>query len=97
VHGDPIFPEEDEFFEINSQTILHRFSEADAFDVPITFENKDKFVVRINATKWEKIKEYTYEYIIDQWVISELDFFELENDFDQVNFGKLKSFRKKME
>ncbi|MFM2394667.1 MAG: hypothetical protein RLZZ546_2649 [Bacteroidota bacterium] len=94
--GLPIFPVEDNFFEINRKTILARLSEADAFDILLNFEHKDKFVVEINTFDQHKRKQYAYEFLNDQWMESTANFFELEEDFDQITFGKLKSFKRNM-
>ena len=38
----------DPIFEINQETILKRIHEADAFDFPIKFKNKDTLVIHLN-------------------------------------------------
>lgn len=95
VLGEPIFPSNLNF-EYNSETILKRLIEADAFDSPMDFKDKDRFNIFISSClKNDKFLSYTFEYRKGNWKEVKYDPFDLKSRFDDIKSGKLESaFRK---
>jgi hypothetical protein len=86
-----------EFLEINTTTLIKRLNEADAFDIVLELKNKDILEVVINnkTEKYEDRITYAFEYKKGKWKSIEYDFFELMNEFEETNSGKMKNVLKK--
>lgn len=97
--GEPMMPTSmrDLSFEDNQTTLLNRLNEPDAFDVPLKFKAKDllEIVINNNASDFDKIFTYTFKFKKGKWVSEETDPFEIMNDFDEENSGKIKSALKR--
>ncbi len=91
--GEAIMPAEDDLFELNQATLLDLLNNQNPFDADLSFMDKDVFVVCLNNNDYENNLKYVFKYHTNEWKESSLDFFELENEFEEVDFGKLKSFR----
>ena len=52
----------DPIFEINQETILKRIHEADAFDFPIKFKNKDTLVIHLNNNSDNDSEKISYQF-----------------------------------
>ena len=85
------------FLEINSTTLENRLNEADAFDVVLELKNKDILEVVINnkSENYEDQINYTFEFKKGKWKTIEYDFFELMNEYEETNSGKMKNVLKK--
>ena len=85
------------FFEINTTTLEKRLNEADAFDVDLELKNKDILEVVINnkSRNHEDQITYAFEYNKGKWKSIEYDFFELKNEFEETDSGKMKNVLKK--
>jgi hypothetical protein len=80
-------------FEENQATLLNRLNEPDAFDVPMKFKAKDllEIVINNNASDFYETFTYTFKFKKGKWQAEETDPFEIMNDFDEENSGKIKS------
>jgi hypothetical protein len=91
--GEPILPTSfrDVNFEAHESLLELRLNEADAFDQPMKFKNKDFMEIVINNQASEIGERYTYgfEYMNGKWQAAEYDPFELMNRFKEVKFGKV--------
>jgi len=79
--------------ELNENTIIARLNENDAFDVAMTFKNKDVLDVTINnkPKKGERTYSYSFQYRKKKWELFHAGPFELCNDYDVEAQGKIKS------
>ena len=84
------------FFELNTSTLLKRLDDSDAFDVDLDLKNKDILEVVINniSRNYEDQITYAFEYNKGKWKSIEYDFFELKNEFEEKQAGKMKSVLK---
>jgi len=87
--GTPIMPEDDANFELNDAILMQRLSEPDAFDIPLEFKAKDKFVVVIHPWGDERFQAYAFKYKRKQWVPVDYDPFEYYNQHDEVTKGEI--------
>ena len=85
------------FLEINTTTLENRLNEEDAFDVDLELKNKDILEVVINnsSKNYEDRITYAFEYKKGKWKSIEYDFFELKNEFEETDSGKMKNVLKK--
>ena len=85
------------FLEINTTTLEKRLNESDAFDVHLELKNKDILEVVINnkSRNYEDQITYTFEYNKGKWKSIEYDFFELMNEYEETDSGKMKNVLKK--
>ena len=67
------------------QQLLHKLNEGDIFDVVINFELNDKLVIAICETIIE------FVFVDVHWQCIEYGYFELENNYKEINFGKIKN------
>ena len=92
--GEPIF---DHYkllpdFESNSTILCNRLNEADAFDKPIQFKEKDQFEVVFNNNDADKERiTHCFLYKNGKWTIAEFDSFNLLNKFDEINSGAIEN------
>ncbi len=85
------------FLEINTKTLVKRLNEPDAFDVVLELKNKDilEVVLNNNSKNYEDRITYAFEYKKGKWKSIEYDFFELMNEFEETDAGKMKNVLKK--
>jgi hypothetical protein len=88
--GEPMMPTElrDPEFYMNSAILCSRLNEPEAFDKPISFKEKDKLLVVIDAN--ENDYEYTFEFLNGKWENAEEDPFDLINQFKKIQKGECK-------
>jgi hypothetical protein len=98
--GMPMMPTRmrDLSFEENQTTLLNRLNEPDAFDVPLKFRAKDllEIVIINNASDFHETFTYTFKFKKGKWQAEETGPFEIMNDFDEENSGKIKSALKRI-
>jgi hypothetical protein len=85
--GQPYFPSsffDPENYKINNQAILSQLNESNIFDTPLLFKPKDKLVIAFGETI------FAYVFSKDKWKTREYDYFELENEHNEIGFGKIK-------
>lgn len=89
--GEPILPASltDNHYEVNCITLASRLHEADAFDMPVNFKDKDQFTIVFNNLFDEKRSVYHFKFTKGKWVSIEVDPFELMGRYDEDAFGKL--------
>jgi hypothetical protein len=75
---------------VNEDTVLVRLGEEDAFDVPMEFQLKDRFVVVLNSDS-DQFQAYAFKYNSKGWKKDSYDYFEYKNSYDEWTFGKLKN------
>ncbi len=96
--GMPMLPAEytDANFFVNTQTLVNRLNESDAFDMPIKFKAKDQFEIVINNLSKDQFQRLTYCFIYKKgaWVQETYDVFELMNQYEEFMFGKMKGIKK---
>ncbi len=80
-------------YEVNQNTILSRINEEDAFDIPLEFQSKDILEIVLNNDV--DIATYTFEYKKGKWKISAANYFEIANNYDEEQSGKIKSALKR--
>ena len=85
------------FLEINTATLENRLNEADAFDVDLELKNKDilEIVINNSSKNYEDRITYAFEYKKGKWKSIEYDFFELMNEFEEEQSGKMKNVLKR--
>lgn len=96
--GEPMMPTSmrDLSFEDNQATLLNRLNEPDAFDVPLKFKAKDLLEIVINNTSdFYETFTYTFKFKKGKWEAEETDPFDIMNNFDEENSGKIKSALKR--
>jgi|688.fasta_scaffold106862_2 hypothetical protein len=100
VLGITIMPSEytDAHFLENTQTLVNRLNAPDAFDMPMTFNEKDQFELVINNHAKEEGQRLTYcfRHTKGAWIKEPYDVFELMNQYDEFMFGKMKGIKKKL-
>ena len=96
--GSPIMPSDmiDLNFVENQYVLLERLNQADAFDQPMEFKPKDQLEIVINNTpNFQNAFTYSFKYYKGKWSITETDPFDLMNNFDEANSGKIKNALKR--
>lgn len=96
--GSPIMPSDmiDLNFVENQSVLLERLNQADAFDQPMEFKPKDQLEIVINNTpNFQNAITYSFKYYKGKWSITETDPFDLMNNFDEANSGKIKNALKR--
>ena len=88
--GEPIWPIYDDCFDVNEDTLLARLAEEDAFDVPMEFQLKDRFVVVLNSDS-DHFQAYAFKYTSKGLQKDSYDYFDFKNLYDEWRFGKLKN------
>lgn len=92
--GMPMMPTSmrDLSFEENQSTLLNRLNESDAFDVPLEFKAKDllEIVINNNTSDFYETFTYFFKFKKGKWEAEETDPFEIMNQFDEENSGKIK-------
>jgi hypothetical protein len=75
----------------NKQVLLARLNEADAFDIPMSFLQKDVLEVVINNQTPDGSTYFSYYFQFNNgtWVETDLNVFDIENHFDLKQFGKI--------
>ena len=73
-----------ENYKINNQAILRQLNESNIFDTPLLFKPKDKLVIAFGETI------FAYIFSKDKWKTREYDYFKLENEHNEIEFGKIK-------
>jgi hypothetical protein len=92
--GMPMMPTSmrDLSFEENQSTLLNRLNEADAFDTPLKFNEKDLLEIVINNTlDFDATFTYSFKFKKGKWVAEETDPFEVMNHFNEEESGKIKT------
>lgn len=77
--------------EINKKAILNRLSEKDAFDKILDFKNKDILEIVLNNDKNNQPITYCFQFKNGIWKNKEYCPFELCNEFDEKEKGKIKN------
>lgn len=67
------------------QQLLLKLNEGSIFDVVVNFESNDKLVIVICEIFFE------FVFIDGLWHCVDYDYFELENNYHEINFGKIKN------
>lgn len=95
--GIPVIPTAflDKEFLLNEFTMLRRLNEKDAFDKPIQFLIKDKLQIRINCGEEDNFF-YTFQFWKNKWHTVDEDPFDLLNNFNEQQKGKVKSALKRI-
>jgi hypothetical protein len=98
--GQPIFPilsMIDINCKVNKTVLLDRINEVDAFDVPLSLQNKDILEIVINNNNAMGIDSFTYtfKFVKDKWKAVENDVFKIMNDYEEEQSGKIKSALKR--
>jgi hypothetical protein len=92
VMGEIVPPWEDIFdicYDKNEHILADRLHDADAFDVPIEFHEKDCLEICLyNNTERKSI--FYFKRKKDKWRSTHLKPFELKNEYDQIKRGKVK-------
>ncbi len=96
--GSPIMPcdMKDLNFVENQSVLLERLNQPDAFDQPMEFKPKDQLEIVINNTpNFYDAFTYSFKYYKGIWTSTETDPFDLMNNFDEANSGKIKNALKR--
>ena len=92
--GTPMIPTSiiDTSFKLNKKALLNRINEIDAFDVPLELQSKDLLEIVIN-NNIKGIDRFTYcfKFIKNKWKAVGADPFDLMNNYDEEQSGKIKS------
>ena len=86
--GQAFFPSsffDPENYNKNSQAILKQLNEKNIFDTELQFKPKDKLVIAFGETI------FAYIFSKGKWKSREYDYFELINEHNEINFGKIKN------
>lgn len=84
-------------FVENQSVLLERLNQADAFDQPMEFKPKDQLEIVMNNTpNFYDAFTYSFKYYKGKWTIAETDPFDLMNNFDEANSGKIKNALKRI-
>lgn len=75
----------------NKKTILKRLSEVDAFDKVLDFKNKDVLEIVLNNNPKSNTITYCFQFKNGTWKNKEQAPFELMNEFDEKEKGKIKN------
>lgn len=96
--GETYFPTSmrDTNFKVNKTTVLNRINESDAFDIPLELKPKDLLEIVINNNV-KGIDPFTYifKYIKGKWKAIGEDPFEIMNNYDEEQTGKIKAALKR--
>ncbi|NRT14900.1 hypothetical protein HNP99_001244 [Flavobacterium sp. 28A] len=96
--GTPMIPTAmiDSNFKLNKTTLLNRVNEIDAFDIPLEFQNKDllEIVINNNVTGIDRFT-YSFTFTKDKWKAIGEDPFEIMNNYEEEQSGKIKSALKR--
>jgi hypothetical protein len=84
-------------YTLNVETFIKRLNEPDAFDKPIKFKSKDRIEIVLNNLSENEKDQMTFcfEYKKRQWSEIQYDFFELRNEFDEMEFGNFSQLENK--
>ena len=86
--GEVLLPYEfDPNFKSNYSALENRLKDADTFDIPINFKDRDVLKIVFNNHSTRVV--YGFEYMKEEWVRYEIDNFYLMGHFDEVGFGKI--------
>ena len=97
--GEPMIPTEmiDTNFKVNKNALLNRINEIDAFDISLELKPKDLLEIVINNNvKGIDTFTYSFKYIKNKWKAISEDPFEIMNNYDEEQSGKIKSALKKI-
>jgi hypothetical protein len=96
--GEPMMPTSmiDSNFEENKVLLLNRINEMDAFDVPLSLQSKDilEIVINNNVKAVDRFT-YTFKFIKGKWKAIEADYFEIMNNYEDEESGKIKATLKR--
>jgi hypothetical protein len=96
--GEPMMPTSmiDSNFEENKVLLLNRINEMDAFDVPLSLQSKDllEIVINNNVKAVDRFT-YTFKFIKGKWKAIEGDYFEIMNNYEDEESGKIKATLKR--
>ena len=93
--GEPRCPPSKLNYKINTETILERLNDPDAFDFPIEFKYRDIFNIFIGSEfKNEEFFSYSFEYKKGNWKNVAYNPFDLIMRFDDIKSGKLEAIKK---
>jgi len=87
-----------DFFEDhqNRISILHRLNEPDVFDFQPQLQNGDLLVLYFTSSGKEGYSlEYPFEFEDGEWLSSEKNVFDRENDFQMNRQGKIQDWQQK--
>lgn len=74
----------------NYTVLKNRINETDVFDIPINFKAGDVLELVFNNNDYDKRVVYGFKYSKSEWIIEEINVFDLMGRFDEVQFGKIK-------
>ena len=96
--GTPMIPTSiiDTSFKLNKTALLNRINEVDSFDIPLELKPKDllEIVINNNINGIDRFT-YSFKFIKHKWKAVGEDPFDVMNNYDEEQSGKMKSTLKR--